>query len=93
MVSVAAFGNELVSRAEAKRLTAALQDRDEVELDFSGVEHVGQAFADELVRVWPLAHPGARLKIVNASEAVGKVLKRVMRRSDLPQPAHPVAVA
>lgn len=34
---------------------------------FSGVGHVGQAFIDELLRVWPLAHPSTQIAVANAT--------------------------
>lgn len=91
-VSLAAFEGELISRSQAKRIVARFENFEHVELDFSGVENIGQGFADELVRVWPLAHTATQLYITNATEAVEKMLKHVTGRSDLPQPKIPVAI-
>ncbi len=86
-VSLAAFEGELTSRSQAKRVVARFEDFAEVELDFGRVDHIGQAFTDELVRVWPLAHPGTQLKITHARDGVAKMLKHVVGRLDLPQPS------
>jgi hypothetical protein len=59
-----------VSRSEAKRMGAQLEMFDEVEIDFAGVEQVGQGFIDELFRVWQNAHPGTRLVPINTNQAV-----------------------
>lgn len=61
-VRLARVGAEnLLSRSQARRLTARLDRFRQVELDFSGVTEVGQAFADELFRVFAAAHPDVRL--------------------------------
>jgi hypothetical protein len=81
-----AFEGNLVSRSQARRVAARFEQFGEVELDFSGVASVGQAFADELLRVWPLHHPQTRLLVVNAGEAVLRMIAHVRGRGDLPQP-------
>lgn len=52
----------------------------QVVLDFEGVAEIGQAFADELFRVFATAHPEVRLTPVNTSEAVASMVRRVMSR-------------
>jgi hypothetical protein len=47
-----------------------------VELDFSGVDELGRAFADELFRVWPSRHPEVRLEPTNMSPVVARVVDR-----------------
>jgi STAS-like domain of unknown function (DUF4325) len=84
-VSLAAFEAELTSRSQAKLIASRFEKFEEVELDFAGVASVGQAFADELVRVWPLAHPKVFVKVAGATESVRHMLKHVLGRSDLPQ--------
>jgi len=70
-VRVSLFGEgDFVSRSEAKRIGAHLEDFNLVELDFSGIEQVGQGFIDELFRVWQLAHPETRLVPINANPAI-----------------------
>ncbi len=66
----------LVSRSEARRLAARLEDFESATLDFSGVDLVGQGFADELFRVWATDHPEVELRPVNMSPAVEKMIRR-----------------
>jgi anti-sigma regulatory factor (Ser/Thr protein kinase) len=61
---------DFVSRSEAKRIAANLQEFDLVEIDFSGVSEVGQGFVDELFRVWQNAHPHTELVPTNANPVV-----------------------
>lgn len=70
-------GESLVSRSQAKRLTARFERFREVVLDFGGVATLGQAFADELFRVYANAHPDTRLVPVNMNEDVSKMVWRV----------------
>jgi anti-sigma regulatory factor (Ser/Thr protein kinase) len=67
----------LASRAEAKRAAARLECFAAVELDFSGLDHVGHAFADELFRVFRRRHPGVQLQPVGMAPAVGAMLESV----------------
>ena len=77
---------ELISRSQAKHVASRLECSGGVELDFTGVRHIGPSFADELFRVWPLAHPDAFLTIANANDAVMGMIRRAMGRRDMPQP-------
>jgi len=85
-VSLAALGENLISRAQAKSVTAQFDGFNEVELDFHGVEDIGQAFADQLLRVWPLSHLQTKLVIVNANRSVEQIISHIRGRKDLPQP-------
>jgi anti-sigma regulatory factor (Ser/Thr protein kinase) len=69
-------GLSFVSRSEAKILVGRLEQFEEVELDFAGVDEVGQGFVDEVFRVWPLRHPGTRLTPVNMNPAVEFMVRR-----------------
>ena len=70
-IRVSLFSNgTFVSRSEAKRLAAHLETYGVVELDFAGVDQVGQGFVDELFRVWQSAHLATRLVPVNANPAI-----------------------
>jgi len=85
-LSLVALGDNLVSRSQAKQIAARFENFSEVELDFSGVEEIGQGFADELLRVWQIAHPQTRLVASNANENVMKMIRHIKGRVDLPQP-------
>ncbi|MEM9728174.1 MAG: DUF4325 domain-containing protein [Myxococcota bacterium] len=77
-VHLAKRGNEpLVSRSQAKRLLAGLEKFSVVVLNFEGVESVGQAFADEVFRVWPKFHPESEILVPsNTAPEVMAMIKR-----------------
>lgn len=70
------IGVSFVSRSEAKRLLAGMDEFQVVELDFANVESVGQGFVDEVFRVWANAHPGTTLVPTNMNEAVRFMVTR-----------------
>lgn len=65
-----------VSRSQAKRLLMGLEKFKYVMLDFKGVGSVGQAFVDEVFRVFQNEHPGITIQYVNANEEVDSMIKR-----------------
>jgi len=71
-------GEKLVSRSQAKRLTMRFERFQTVVLDFDGVEEIGQAFADEVFRVFQKAHPSTELAPIRMTPAVEKMFKRAM---------------
>ena len=75
------FGTGLtfISRPEARRVLSGMDDFDDVDVDFAGVEEVGQGFVDELMRVWPAQHTGIRLHPINMNDAVAFMLRRAER--------------
>ncbi|HWA65244.1 MAG TPA: DUF4325 domain-containing protein [Mycobacteriales bacterium] len=75
------LGVRFVSRSEAKRLLHGLERFREVEIDFTGVDEVGQGFVDELVRVWPSQHPDTHINPVGMNEAVDFMVRRGLARS------------
>ena len=82
-VALAIYGEEnLVSRSQAKRLLARFERFKEVFLDFEGVEFIGQAFADEIFRVFKNANPNINLVWVRVNDNIEKMIKSVMSRSD-----------
>ncbi|MBI1892001.1 MAG: DUF4325 domain-containing protein [Burkholderiales bacterium] len=70
-------GEKLVSRSQAKRLTRRFERFQTVVLDFTGVEEIGQAFADEVFRVFKTAHPEITMTPIRMSEAVQAMIRRV----------------
>ncbi|MCE5209565.1 MAG: DUF4325 domain-containing protein [Chloroflexi bacterium] len=81
-VTLARYGDEnLVSRSQAKRLLIRFERFKEIILDFSGVEMVGQAFADELFRVFQIDHPTVHISYINANEQVEKMILRAVSSS------------
>jgi anti-sigma regulatory factor (Ser/Thr protein kinase) len=75
-IKLAQVGGQLVSRSQAKRILSRLAEFKTVQLDFSGVEWVGQAFADEIFRVYKKAHPEIQIEVVNTNEDVEKMIRR-----------------
>lgn len=76
-VRLARIGNEnLVSRSQAKRLVARFEGFRTVLLDFSGVDEIGQAFADEIFRVFANAHPEVELVETHTHSDVEKMIIR-----------------
>jgi anti-sigma regulatory factor (Ser/Thr protein kinase) len=71
-------GVEYMSRSQARRIAVGLEKFKVVELDFNGVETIGQAFADEIFRVWHAQHPDIRIVPVNAGENVIFMIKHVI---------------
>ncbi|HEY7490494.1 MAG TPA: STAS-like domain-containing protein [Candidatus Tectomicrobia bacterium] len=77
-VHFAQYGDEkLVSRAQAKWLLAGLERFRVVLLDFAGVETIGQAFADEVFRVFVMAHPKIELYAEHANTVVLQMIRHV----------------
>jgi hypothetical protein len=75
-VSLAQFGDEkLVSRSQAKRLVAGLDRFKVVLFDFEGVEMIGQAFADEVFRVFLEGHPHIELCAIKANTPVAHMIR------------------
>jgi len=70
----------LESRAQARRVTARLNEFRRAEVDFSGVPRIGHGFADELFRVFASQQPTAfELVPVNMSPAVATMVESVRR--------------
>ena len=76
-VRLAKHGAEqLVSRSQAKRLLARFERFKVVILDFAGIDEIGQAFADEIFRVYSLQHPEVRIVPANTGPEVKRSIKR-----------------
>jgi anti-sigma regulatory factor (Ser/Thr protein kinase) len=92
-VRLAKIGNEnLVSRSQAKRLVARFEGFRTVLLDFAEVDEIGQAFADEIFRVFTTSHPNTDLVPVNAIPEVQQMIVRAQMAPQLPLPG-PMALA
>lgn len=75
---VAHEGEKLVSRSQAKRLTMRFERFRHVILDFVGVNEIGQAFADEVFRVFAQAHPDTLIVPVNMKQDVKDMVNRAL---------------
>jgi excisionase family DNA binding protein len=76
VVRLFGFGVRFISRSEAKRLLRGLERFQEVSMDFTGVEEVGQGFVDEVFRVWPSQHAGTRVEPVGMVGPVEFMVRR-----------------
>jgi anti-sigma regulatory factor (Ser/Thr protein kinase) len=78
-------GQRMVSRSQAKRVLARIGEFKVAAFDFAGVRMIGQAFADEIFRVFHNAHPDIRLEVLNAGPDVLNMIRRVENpRADTP---------
>ncbi len=83
-VRLAQYGNEnLISRSQAKRVMARVELFKIVVLNFEGVPTVGQAFTDEIFRVFANTHPTIRIVPINTNSEV----KRMIESAKLEKPA------
>lgn len=78
-VGLAQYGDEkLISRSQAKRLLARFDRFKTVVLDFQDVESIGQAFADEVFRVFPREHPNVEIVPIHANPSVQQMIVRAI---------------
>lgn len=79
---LAQYGEEqLISRSQAKRLIARFDRFKKVVLNFDGVQDIGQAFADEIFRVYANQHPDVELIPENMTKQIeGMWLRAVSPR-------------
>lgn len=76
-VFLAAYGDEnLISRSQAKRLLARFERFKEIVLDFENVDTIGQAFADEIFRVFQKQHPTIHFVSINTNKQVQDMITR-----------------
>jgi len=77
-VHLAQYGDEqLISRSQGKRLVAGLDRFKRVLYDFAGVGMIGQAFADEVFRVFAEAYPHIELVTFNVCPPVAHMIRHV----------------
>ena len=76
-VKLTQYGDDnLVSRSQAKRLLARIDRFKVVVFDFVGVTSIGQAFADEVFRVFANEHPEIEIVAVHTGSAVKRMISR-----------------
>lgn len=71
-------GERLISRSQAKRILNRVEKFRHVILDFDGVDTIGQAFADEVFRVFAARHPEIKVVAENETEQIRKMIKRAL---------------
>lgn len=76
-VKLMRYGDDnLVSRSQAKRLLARVDRFKTVVLDFSGIASIGQAFADEVFRVFRFKNPTVDVVPIHTSSEVKRMISR-----------------
>jgi len=71
------MGTIYISRSQARRVLVGLDKFRRIILDFDKVPTVGQAFADEIFRVFQSRHPEIEIAPVNMNDAVKFMVDRV----------------
>ena len=69
-------GDIWISRSQAKKILTGLEKYKKIIFDFAGIEVIGQAFADEIFRVFSINHPDIILEAINMSDAVNLMVSR-----------------
>jgi hypothetical protein len=88
-VNLAQYGNDkLISRSQAKRVVSRLELFKTILFDFTGIPTIGQAFADEIFRVFANEHPNVSIIPIHASSEVSRMIERVKQNTPpiAPQP-------
>ena len=76
-VRLYASGTVYISRSQARRILSGLEKFKTVTLDFEKVTTVGQAFADEIFRVFQQKHPEINILPINMAIPVKFMVDRV----------------
>lgn len=76
LIKLYTMGTIYVSRSQARRVVNRLEKFKKVILDFDKVPTVGQAFADEIFRVFQNKHPDIQIEVINTNEAVNFMIER-----------------
>lgn len=80
-IRLAQYGDDkLISRSQAKRVLVRVDRFKIVVFDFDGVENIGQAFADEIFRVFQLKQPRMELIHIHANKQVTQMITRALSR-------------
>ena len=82
-IKVKLFREDLLSRSEARRLLAGLENFKEILLDFSNVKGIGQGFADEIFRIFLNNNPQIKIHIKNANEAIIRMIKHSVDKNTI----------
>jgi len=71
------MGGVHVSRSQARRVLTNLEKFKSIIFDFDKVPMIGQAFADEIFRVFHKKHPEIKLETINMNDAVRFMIDRI----------------
>lgn len=76
VIKLYTMGTIYVSRSQARRVIAGLEKFNKIILDFKQVPTVGQAFADEIFRIFQTDHPKIIIEPINMQKGVEFMVKR-----------------
>lgn len=76
-VRISLYSTSPQSRSLARRIMCGLGEFREVILDFQGVRSLGQAFSDEIFRVYANAHPEMKISVKNITEVLKPMVQHV----------------
>lgn len=76
LVNLYELDANFISRSQARRVVSGLDKFKKIILDFKNVETVGQAFADEVFRVWQNNHKDIKIEYQNTNDNVEFMIKR-----------------
>jgi len=76
-ISLYKYGTAQMSRSQARRIVSGLEKFKTVVFDFENIPYVGQAFADEIFRVFARRHPKIGISYEHADKAVTFMIERV----------------
>jgi len=78
IVDLYEIDNAYISRSQARRVLSGLDKFKTITLDFKDVKTIGQAFADEVFRVWQNHHQNIEIIYKNAGKNVLFMIKRTL---------------
>jgi len=81
-VKLYTMGGVHISRSQARRILSGLEKFKIILFDFENVPVVGQAFADEVYRVFQHQHPDIKIEEENMSEGVRFMIKRAKNEAN-----------
>lgn len=80
-VGLARYGSdELISRSQAKRLLTRVNLFKKVLFDFKDVNEIGQAFADQIFRVFANEHPEIELVAIHTNKETAQMIARARNK-------------
>lgn len=75
-------GEQLVSRSQAKSILNRVEKFNTVLLDFEGVDSIGQAFSDEVFRVFARRNPHITLHPIHTTESIDRMIHAAKSNPD-----------
>ncbi|MBI5079259.1 DUF4325 domain-containing protein [Candidatus Wolfebacteria bacterium] len=75
------MGTVYVSRSQARRILVGLEKFKKIILDFDRVPNIGQAFADEIFRVFQNRYPKISIEPINMNETIRFMIERAEKSS------------